>query len=83
MKTYLALQAWPDALPALQALRSAGIRLAFLSNFTAQMLDAAGAKWFGYPTFWVNRPGQPAEELGVRPDGSGSSMTDLANFVLR
>ena len=25
--------------------------------------DAAGAKSFGYPTFWVNRQNQPAEEL--------------------
>ncbi len=35
-----------------------------------------------YPTFWVNRSGQPVEELGVHPDGIGSSMSDLANFVL-
>ena len=27
--------------------------------------DAAGAKWFGYPTFWVNRLNLPAEELGA------------------
>ena len=33
--------------------------------------DATGAKWFGYPTFWVNRAGAPAEELGAPPDGSG------------
>ena len=25
--------------------------------------DAAGAKWFGYPTFWVNRGNVPGEEL--------------------
>ena len=25
--------------------------------------DVAGAKWFGYPTFWVNRANAPAEEL--------------------
>ena len=28
----------------------------------------AGAKWFGYPTFWVNRSGGPMEELGVAPN---------------
>lgn len=27
--------------------------------------DTTGAKWFGYPTFWVNRSGTPNEELGV------------------
>ena len=136
MATYLELEAWPDARAALELLHTAGMRLAFLSNFTARMLDAAlnnsglqtffephlstdrvraykphpkayemalqafgasrdeivfcasagwdaaGAKWFGYPTFWINRTGQPVEELGVRPDGIGSSMADLANFVL-
>lgn len=37
---YLALTAWPDALPALKALQSAGLRLALLSNATPQMLEA-------------------------------------------
>jgi 2-haloacid dehalogenase len=44
--------------------------------------DAAGAKWFGYPTFWVNRAKTPVEELGVVPDGAGSGMADLVKFVL-
>ena len=44
--------------------------------------DAAGAKWFGYPTFWVNRIESPVEELGVMPDGVGSGMADLVKFVL-
>ena len=43
--------------------------------------DAAGAKWFGYPTFWNNRQGAPAEELGVSPDGVGQSLTDLVRFL--
>ena len=33
--------------------------------------DVVGAKWFGYPTFWLNRQGSPAEELGVEADASG------------
>ena len=44
--------------------------------------DAAGAKWFGYPTFWVNRMNQPVEELGVVPDGIGSGLGDLVKFAL-
>jgi 2-haloacid dehalogenase len=44
--------------------------------------DAAGAKWFGYPTFWVNRSNARSEELGVMPDGMGSGMADLVKFVL-
>jgi 2-haloacid dehalogenase len=43
--------------------------------------DAAGAKWFGYRTYWVNRARQPAEELGVAVDGSGATLGDLAAYV--
>lgn len=136
MQSYLALKAWPDVAPALQQFKAAGIRMAFLSNLTDAMLDAAvrnsglegffeshlstdkvrafkpdprayqmgvdafglkkeeiafaafagwdaaGAKWFGYPTFWVNRLNLPVEELGVAPDGVGSGLGDLVRFVL-
>jgi 2-haloacid dehalogenase len=136
MQTYLELKAWPDAPPALKSLKEAGIRMAFLSNFTARMLDAAirnsglegyfeahlstdrvraykpdprayqmgldafglkreeiafaasagwdaaGAKRFGYPTFWVNRMNLPAEELGVAADATGANMAGLVNFVI-
>ena len=41
MEGYLTMKAHPDVLPALQALRMAGIRLAFVSNMTERMLDAA------------------------------------------
>jgi len=136
MGTFLELKAWPDARAALEALRSAGVRMAFLSNFTARMLDAAvsnsglggffephlstdrvraykpdpraytmglkafhasredivfcasagwdaaGARLFGYRSFWVNRANQPAEELGAKPDGIGSGLADLVKFVL-
>lgn len=135
MQAYLGLKAYPDVLPGLNALRSAGIRLAFLSNFSKQMLDAAvasagleglfeehlttdrvrafkpdprsyqmgidgfglqraeivfaafggwdaaGAKSFGYRTFWANRQHVPVEELGVRPDAIGDTLQDLVSFV--
>jgi len=43
--------------------------------------DTAGAKRFGYPTFWCNRLKLPSEELGVVPDSVGSSTAELAAFV--
>jgi 2-haloacid dehalogenase len=43
--------------------------------------DAAGAKRFGYPTFWCNRLNLPIEELDVVPDRIGSNTVDLAAFV--
>lgn len=44
--------------------------------------DAAGAKWFGYPTVWVNRLGSPIEKLDIKPDTMGKSIDHLVNFVL-
>jgi len=133
---FLQLPVWPDVKPVLMRLKEAGIRLAYLNNFTPAMLeintrnagldgvfehslsvdavrlykphprayqmgidafglrreeivfaafagwDAAGAKLFGYPTFWVNRLKQSVEELGVLPDGTGAGMDDLLRFVL-
>lgn len=43
--------------------------------------DAAGAKWFGYPTVWVNRRESPVEELGVTPDATGRDLTALTRFM--
>ena len=136
MQEHLALKAWPDALPALRALKSAGIRMRFLSNLTVPMLDAAvrnasldgffeghlstdivrafkpdprayqmaenafdcdrneivfaasaawdaaGAKWFGLPTFWVNRTSSRPEALDATADAEGRGLEDLVHFVL-
>jgi 2-haloacid dehalogenase len=41
----------------------------------------AGAKWFGYTMFWVNRLNLPGEELGVAPDAVGGSLDDVVRFV--
>jgi 2-haloacid dehalogenase len=44
--------------------------------------DAAGAKAFGFPTFWVNRMNQSLEELGFQPNAIGHDLDDLARFVI-
>ncbi|HEX5655502.1 MAG TPA: haloacid dehalogenase type II [Chitinophagaceae bacterium] len=135
MDQYLQLNIWDDVLPALKTLKKKGIRLSFLSNMTAGMIescmnhskigeyfehvistdrvrsykpdprayqsgldilklkkeeilfvafagwDASGSKWFGYPTFWVNRLASPVEELHAKPDGIGKGMSDLLDFI--
>jgi 2-haloacid dehalogenase len=43
--------------------------------------DAAGAKWFGFPTFWVNRLNVKPERLAPGPDGTGPTLNELAQFV--
>jgi 2-haloacid dehalogenase len=45
--------------------------------------DAIGARWFGYPSFWVNRHGAPHERLGIQPDGEGRSLTDAVEFFFK
>jgi 2-haloacid dehalogenase len=150
MSAWRTLKAWPDAPPALAALKKSGLRLALLSNFTPEMLagciataglqgllagciataglqglfdhvvstdeartfkpdprayrlgldalhlarqqvlfvayagwDAAGAKSFGYPSFWTNRLKLPPEELGETADGVGGTLADLITFLSR
>jgi len=43
--------------------------------------DAAGARAFGYKTFWVNRLKLPAEELGETADGTGDGLHDLVTYL--
>jgi len=43
--------------------------------------DAIGAKWFGYPTFWVNRLNFNAETVGGAVDGQGTNLSELADFI--
>ncbi len=135
MEAYLGFKAWPDVPEALESLKSASIRLAFLSNTTPKILDAgiknsglggifdhvlstdkirtykpdprayqmaidafglkmeeilfvafagwdaAGAKSFGYTTFWANRLNLPPERLGAFADAVGKNLDDLFCFV--
>jgi 2-haloacid dehalogenase len=43
--------------------------------------DAAGAKSFGFTTYWVNRTNSSAEELGNTADAQGNDLSELRNFV--
>jgi 2-haloacid dehalogenase len=44
--------------------------------------DAAGGRWFGYPTFWVNRLGVAPEVL-VDADASGADLGALEAWIDR
>jgi len=43
--------------------------------------DAAGAKAYGHPVYWLNRLQAPREEWAAAPDGSGREMQDLLAYV--
>ena len=42
--------------------------------------DMAGGKWFGYPTFWLNRLNASSDKLDAAPDGQGSTLNDVSEF---
>ena len=43
--------------------------------------DALAAKWFGFDVFWVNRLGHPFEEIGVKPNYEGSSLSKVLEVI--
>jgi 2-haloacid dehalogenase len=45
--------------------------------------DAAGAAWFGYTAFWINRGNQPAEQLDVQPAATGHLLSDVLSYINR
>jgi 2-haloacid dehalogenase len=53
-------------------------RLAFVSS---NGWDAAGAAWFGYRAFWINRAGAPLERLGIEPEKVGRTLEDMHRFL--
>src|SRR6266581_1128715 len=67
-----AYQLGPDAL---------GLPAREILFVSANGWDAAGATWFGYTTFWINRGAQPLEQLDVQPTATGSRLDDVVAFV--
>ena len=43
--------------------------------------DVAGAVWFGYPTYWLNRLGSVPEELDASPLGTGADLRSLLSYL--
>ena len=44
--------------------------------------DAAGAKSFGFKTFWINRTTAPVDALGVTPDRVLNSLAELPALLV-
>ena len=72
----------PDPRAYQMGLDAFGLRREEIVFAASASWDAAGAKAFGYVSYWVNRQKLPIESLGVEPDGIGNGMADLAKFVL-
>jgi 2-haloacid dehalogenase len=60
-----------------------GLAAGAIGFVSSNAWDAAGATWFGYRVFWVNRAGEPMERLGAAPEATGGSLLDLEAWVTR
>jgi 2-haloacid dehalogenase len=70
--TAQAYQLGPDAL---------GLPANEIGFVSSNAWDAAGATWFGYRVFWVNRDRQPMERLAAPPEVEGQSLSDVLNWA--
>jgi 2-haloacid dehalogenase len=71
----------PDPRAYQMAVEAFGLRRENIGFVAFAGWDVAGAKWFGYPTFWANRLSAPVEEMGVVPDASAATLAELLAFV--
>jgi len=58
-----------------------GLPRALVGFVSSNGWDAAGAKAFGFRTWWVNRAKAPAERLGFPPDREIGNLAELAADV--
>jgi 2-haloacid dehalogenase len=63
------------------AVRKLGLDRKDIGFVSSNFWDDAGAKAFGFGTYWVNRSGATRDELSVPPDATLTSLTELADFV--
>ena len=59
------------------AINKLGVARGEVAFVSSNFFDVAGAKVFGFKSFWLNRSDNTAEELGVVPDATIKSLTDL------
>lgn len=63
------------------AAKKMGCNAESIGFVSSNFFDVAGAKVFGFRTYWVNRSHIPGEELGVTPDALLKSLGDLIEIV--
>jgi 2-haloacid dehalogenase len=63
------------------AVDALGLPAAQIGFVSANGWDAAGAKRFGFTTFWINRLGLPVERHAPDPDYVVASLSDVATIA--
>ena len=71
----------PD--PRVYAIATAGLEMPAeaVGFVSSNGWDAAGAKSFGFPAYWVNRANAPVERLGSPPDAIVADLAGLAGTL--
>ncbi|WP_321796891.1 haloacid dehalogenase type II [Caballeronia sp. J97] len=54
-----------------------GLSRAAILFVSSNPWDATGARYFGFPTGWINRGGSTFDEMGQRPDWELAGLDDL------
>ncbi|MEO8537657.1 MAG: haloacid dehalogenase type II [Betaproteobacteria bacterium] len=63
------------------AVAALGVDAADIGFVSSNGWDAAGAKAFGFTTFWINRDGMPTERHAAPPDFILDNLTSFAPLV--
>jgi 2-haloacid dehalogenase len=63
------------------AVKKTGVDKGNIGFISANFWDSAGAKACGLRTHWINRAGVSGDELGIAPDVTLQSLTDLVDAV--
>jgi 2-haloacid dehalogenase len=63
------------------AVKKTGVDKDHIGFVSSNFWDDAGAKAFGLRTHWINRAGVPPDELGIAPDVTLKSLTDLIEIM--
>ncbi len=71
----------PSAAAYQLAVKKMGVPAANIGFVSSNFFDVAGAKAYGFRTHWVNRSGAAAEELGVTPDTTLRTLSDLVSLL--
>ena len=64
------------------AVRKLGLDKKDIAFTSSNFWDAAGAKSFGFRTYWVNRTGASAEDLGAMPDVTLRTLSELVEILI-
>jgi 2-haloacid dehalogenase len=70
----------PDPIVYQLGVDQTGIPAAQILFVSSNAWDIAGASWFGFQPFWVNRSDAPPDALDARPVGEGRTLENILAF---